>query len=327
MNDFLPSASLTHLRARHDLLKQIRTFFDEREFLEVCTPVLSADTVVDEHLDPLRVTCYTDPRNWDQGPVRFLQTSPEFHMKRLLAAGATAIYQISHVFRAGEIGPIHNPEFSMCEWYRVGDNMRAGIQLMCDLFRAVTTCGEIEQTSYADAFTSIVGCNPHLADLVELKTAAKAVTAQTNPSQLTRDDCLHLLWSLRVTPELSPNQPIVVYDFPASQAALAQVRDGDAPSGIPVAERFELYWQGVELANGYHELRCADELASRIEQTNENRRTAGKQQLPPENRLLAAMRSGLPACAGVALGVDRLLMLLCGEKTLQNVLTFDFSRA
>lgn len=325
-DDYQPGTSLRYLQARHDLVKRVRSFFDEWNFLEVCTPVLSADSVVDEHLDPLRVTCYTDPTNWEVGPVRYLQTSPEFHMKRLLAAGATAIYQISHVFRAGEIGPIHNPEFSMAEWYRVGDDMQAGMRLLCDLIESVAECGTIEKISYRAAFESIVGLDPHTADETALRSAIRhddRHESSTTLAQLTRDDCIHRLWSFRVTPEIDTSRPLLVFDFPATQAALAQIRD-DTP---PVAERFELYWQGVELANGYHELLCADELARRNGEIGRKRAAAGKMQLPIESRLLDAMRSGLPACAGVALGIDRLLMLLCGEKTLQNVLPFDFSRA
>ncbi len=331
--DALPSASLELLKARHLLLKKIRRFFDDRDFLEVTTPLLSADCVVDEHLDPFQVVCYSDPTTWEVGPVRYLQTSPEFHMKRLLCGGATSIYQVTHAFRAAEVGPLHNPEFSMAEWYRVGDDMQQGIDLLCDLIQTVAKgewnghpiegCQVVERQSYAAAFGAAVGFDPQLAPLDELRRAAGEHARSDNVGNLTRDDCVQLLWSMMVTPRLASAHPIVIFDFPASQAALAQVRDASPP----VAARFELYWQGVELANGYHELRCAEEFRTRVTGVQEKRSKAGKMPLPGDSRLHKAMQKGLPDCSGTALGVDRLLMLLCREKTLTNVLTFGFSRA
>jgi lysyl-tRNA synthetase class 2 len=320
--DFLPTASLATMKARHELLKRLRSFFDDRDFLEVTTPILSADTVVDEHLDPFQVTCYTDPTDWHSGPIRYLQTSPEFHMKRILCAGATAIYQITHAFRAAEAGALHNPEFTMAEWYRVGDDMHDGIRLLCNLMQAVSDCGTIAQASYAEVFTQAIGLDPHRASTAELQEMTRTQTNEDTAS-LTTDDCLHWLWSSQVTPQLGASEPVIVYEFPASQAALAEIRD-DQP---PVAERFELYWRGVELANGYCELRSAAELRRRILKITEKRHKSEKMPLPGDSRLLTAMQRGLPGCSGVALGVDRLLMLLCGEESIKRVLTFAFPRA
>lgn len=314
-----PSASLATLRARHNLLKQLRLFFDQRDFLEVTTPILSQDTVIDEHLDPFQVVCYSDPQQPTVGPVRYLQTSPEFHMKRLLCAGANAIYQIGPAFRAAEQGQLHNPEFSMLEWYRVEDDMWGGIELLEQLVLYVMECEQVTRVSYAAAFESRLDLNPHQAPTNQLR----AVAGDGLDTDASRDDLVHYLWNARIACQLGKRHPVIVYDFPASQAALAQIR----PGSTPVAERFELYWRGVELANGYHELRDADELRLRNARHNKQRRQAGRMALPEGSLLLAAMENGLPGCAGVALGVDRLLMLLMGFDKLGKALAFDFSRA
>lgn len=321
---FLPVASLDNLQLRAKLLAQVRAFFADRGFLEVETPILSADIVVDRHLDPMSTVLASDPRRPDVGRQLWLQTSPEFGMKRLLAAGAKAIYQISRVFRNGEIGPRHNPEFTMVEWYRVGDDMAAGIKLLSELCAATLNLGPAEQLSYAAAFERHAGLNPHLASVDELAAAARRLNVNV-PEGLgdDRDGWLNVLLAECIEPYLGTKSPTILYDYPASQAALAIVRH-EAP---PVAERFELYVRGIELANGYHELLDAAELRRRNAINNAARVADGKPALPAESHLLAAMDAGLPPCSGVALGFDRLAMLAAGAKSVAEVMAFPIDRA
>jgi elongation factor P--(R)-beta-lysine ligase len=333
--NFLPAASWETLTLRAELLRKTRSFFDARGFLEVETPILSADTVVDRHLDPFSIS----PRLPGEGPgVRadiphsalhtppslYLQTSPEFAMKRLLASGGAAIYQIAKVFRQGELGPLHNPEFTMVEWYRVGDGMAEGMQLLGDLSEALLGRGPADRLTYRETFQKHVGIDPLTADLAGLQATADRLQI-TIPEGFgdDPDDWLDLLLVERVQPHLGVDRPVIVYDYPASQAALSRVR----PENPPVAERFELYADGIELANGYHELTDAAELRRRNRRTNAQRRAAGKPELPEQSWLLAAMDFGLPPCTGVALGFDRLVMLAAGLKTVAQVIAFPFDRA
>ena len=322
--DFRPTASWPNLRLRAELLRKTRDYFHSREFLEVETPLLSADVVVDRHLDPIPVTLADDPRQPEVGRRLWLQTSPEFGMKRLLAAGAEAIYQITRAFRNGEIGPLHNPEFTMVEWYRVGDGMCEGIELLAEACECLLGRGAAERMSYADAFARYVGIDPHSASIGELGAATErhGIAAPAGLAD-DRDGWLDLLLAERVQPNLGHPRPTILFDYPASHAALARVRD-DRP---PVAERFELYVDGIELANGYHELLDAAILRGRVADANARRAADGKPRLPPESRLLAAMEAGLPACTGVALGFDRLVMLAAGARTLAEVMPFPIDRA
>jgi lysyl-tRNA synthetase class 2 len=336
--DFRPTASWSNLRLRAELLRRVRNFFDSRGFLEVETPILSADTVVDRHLDPFWVDTRGDavansphPNPLPEGEETmtagrmWLQTSPEFAMKRLLAAGGEAIYQVSRVFRRDELGPLHNPEFTMVEWYCTGDGMKEGMQLTSDLCETLLQRGSAERISYGEAFQEYVGFDPHTADGGKLATAAWACGIEP-PASLAvedRDGWLDLLMVERIQPHLGVERPALLFDFPASQAALARIR----PDDPPVAERFELYVAGIELANGYHELLDPAELRARNAQVNAQRKADGKPALPEENRLLSAMQAGLPAAVGVALGFDRLVMLAAGAKTIAEVVAFPFDRA
>ena len=324
-NDFLPSATQEILRLRAEMLGRLRVFFDEREFLEVETPALSIDTVIDRHLDPLVTVIGDDPRRPEHGQQYFLQTSPEFHMKRLLAAGSGPIYQVTRAYRNAERGRLHNPEFTIAEWYRPGDDMAAGMELLSDLADAMLERGPAERLSYADAFERHAGIDPHRADVKKLVACARAreVAIPAGLSNSDRDAWLDLLLVELVEPHLGQQQPTILFDYPASQAALAKVRGEDPP----VAERFELYVQGIELANGYHELLDADELRRRNSATNLHRLDDGKPDLPEESRLLAAMQHGLPACTGVALGFDRLVMLAAGANRVADVMAFPIDRA
>ena len=319
--DVLPTASIATLKSRALLLQQLRRFFDERNFFEVETPLLSRDTVVDRHLHPIKINRQqiTGTSQAGEGEaVVFLQTSPEFAMKRLLAAGADSIYQICKAFRAGEAGSQHNPEFTMLEWYRVGDDMQQGILLLEQLVQLVLGTEPPTRISYRTAVIDATGLDPftvsvdRLADLSRLE------------SELDRDEHLNVILSKYVEPRLGAEAPEVLYHYPASQAALAQTK---VEHGVEVAERFEIYYRGTELANGYHELLDADELMTRNKKTNQQRLADGQPILPVDSRLLDAMRTGFPACSGVALGVDRLLMLALREEQIKSVIAFPFDRA
>jgi lysyl-tRNA synthetase class 2 len=255
----------------------------------------------------------------------WLQTSPEFAMKRLLAAGGQAIYQITRAFRGAEIGARHNPEFTMVEWYRRGDNYTAAMQLLDDLASELLGLGPAERLTYGDAFSRYAGVDPHRASTPDLVQAVRqrGISAPESLAEDDRDAWLDLLLTELVEPKLGFAAPAILCDYPASQAALAVVRDEDPP----VAERFELYVRGIELANGYHELLDANVLRRRNDESNALRVVDGKPSLPVDSRLLTAMERGLPACSGVALGFDRVVMLAAGVKTIAQVLAFPIDRA
>ncbi|HUG93916.1 MAG TPA: EF-P lysine aminoacylase EpmA [Planctomycetaceae bacterium] len=353
LRDSLPTASLTTLRLRAGLRAALRRFFERHGYLEVETPILSHDVVVDAHLEPF-VT------RWDAaggglaaagavagGRELFLQTSPEFGMKRLLAAGATAIYQVTRGFRNGERGRLHNPEFTLIEWYRTGDThhdqMDFAEELVASFFAEAERLTAYEhqpeaptrdvdslarpfsRITYDDAFAQFAGSrvlDPCASDLAAL-AARHGIAAPPGLAPDDRDGWLNLLLAELVEPRLGVERPTFLYDYPASQGALARLR----PDDPRVAERFELYIQGVEICNGYHELLDADELRRRMGEQAELRRREGRRALPMENRLLEAMESGLPACSGVALGFDRLLMAAVGAGSLDEVTAFPIDRA
>ncbi len=323
MPDFQPSASWPALQLRAALLRRLRDFFDEREFLEVETPILSADIVVDRHLDPLSITLADDPRQGEAGRTLWLQTSPEAAMKRLLAAGAEAIYQVARVFRGGERGRLHNPEFTLAEWYRRGDDMAAGMTLLSELCDALLSRGEAERVSYREAFLRHAEVDPHGATLDDLQAAASGKNLGGASLGDDRDAWLNLLLVELVQPQLGRGRPTIMFDFPASQAALARIRDGSPP----VAERFELFVEGIELANGYHELLDPTELRRRTAEANHQRRADGKPPLPEPEMLVQAMEHGLPPCSGAALGFDRLVMLAAGSDRIDDVVAFPIDRA
>ena len=312
------------MRVRARLLRTLREFFDSRGFLEVETPLLSADTVVDRSLDPFWVENDASQRRL------WLQTSPEFAMKRLLAADGRAIYQITRAFRREEHGDLHNPEFTIVEWYRVGDGLEEGMSLLSELAQAALGRGQAETISYREAFLRHVGIDPHTADADTLRKAVTKNGIQT-PASLDasdRDGWLDLLLVECVQPHLGNAAPAILYNYPATQAALARIRvDGQDEQQTAVAERFELYVDGIELANGYHELTDADELRRRNAETNRKRLADGKEKLPEDSRLLAAMDAGLPASTGVALGFDRLAMIAAGASSIAEVMSFPIDRA
>ncbi|WP_241695916.1 EF-P lysine aminoacylase EpmA [Solimonas terrae] len=313
-----PTASFDTLRARAALLARIRQFFAEREVLEVTTPVLSRHATVDRHIDSFATV-----------DGRWLQTSPEFAMKRLLAAGSGPIWQLAPVFRLDEQGRHHNCEFTMLEWYRPGFDHR---RLMDEVESLLRSCDAPEsgwrRFSYREAFELHAGFDPHTLDASALRARLRE-RGVAGPDDLSadegadRDFWLDLWMSHVVGPQLGRGAPAFLYDFPASQAALARVRD-ELP---PVAERFELFWHGIELANGFHELTDAVEQRNRFEADQVWRRQRGRVVPPHDRELIAALQSGLPACAGVAIGVERLLMMLLGKSCIDEVMAFPADRA
>ena len=327
--DFRPTASMEMLRRRSELMMTIHSFFQKRDFVHVETPLVSRDTVVDRHIQPVPIlqSAFTGS-TLDDVPM-WLQTSPEFAMKRLLSAGfnagLTSIYQIAKAFRQGEQGQRHNPEFTMLEWYRCGDGLEQGMQLLSDFAVAILSRRSSEVVSYRESFLQHAQVDPFTvsdASLAQL-CRSKIKVAKDFLDDQPRDFWLDLILVHLVQPQLGCGVPTIIYDWPASQSALAIVRDGEHP----VAERFELYVDGVELANGYHELLDADELLRRNENVNAQRVADGNKALPVESRLLAAMRDGMPACSGVAVGVDRLLMVLTGAESITDVMAFGFDES
>jgi elongation factor P--(R)-beta-lysine ligase len=299
------------------MLARVRAFFAARHVLEVETPMLSPTGATDPALESLEVNTFTSPR--------FLHTSPEFPMKRLLAAGSGDIYQIARVFRVGEAGRYHNPEFTLLEWYRTGFDARRLMDEVATLVRTLAGTadpGAAERLTYAQAFRLHAGLDPLRASEAELSACA-ADHGIDLTGALDRDGWLDLILSQVVVPAFPPGRLTFIHDYPASQAALARLR----PEDPTVAERFELFWGSLELANGFHELTDAREQAERFKRDLEKRRACGLAPMPVDTRLLAALEAGLPDCAGVALGLDRLLMCLTGCGHIREVLAFPWERA
>ncbi len=313
-----PTASVAALQLRARLLRQTREFFYERKVLEVETPTLAQYTVTDRHLSALQLQLPGSEQYY------YLQTSPEYAMKRLLAAGSGSIYQISKAFRADEFGRHHNPEFTMLEWYRVGFDYH---QLMAEvdlLLQTVLVVSPAISIRYVDLFFQHTEIELMHASIEQLQQYAARVGIDSSAvtEQDSRDIWLDLIFSHQIQPELGWPQPVIVYDYPASQAALAAL-DADGE----YAKRFEVYYQSIELANGYHELRDVIQHERRFQLDNERRLALGLSTIAVDIRFMAALQHGLPACAGVALGFDRLVMLAGDNKQLADVISFTVNNA
>jgi lysyl-tRNA synthetase class 2 len=328
MTDWQPSATLETLKLRARMLERIRAFFSAHDVLEVETPILSSAATPDPALASL-ATRYHGPF-YPHGQTLYLHTSPEFPMKRLLAAGSGSIYQICKVFRDGEAGRLHNPEFTMLEWYRAGFDLRQLMDEVEALVRLVMddrlTLASTEWISYREAFERHTGLDPHAAAVRDFARVAQehgihppAGLGDHHEASIWRD----LLLSHLIEPRLGMDRLCFVYDYPASQASLARVRPGTPP----VAERFELYLHGIELANGFHELADPAEQRTRFERQLHARIAAGLDTPPLDEHLLTALASGLPDCSGVALGIDRLAMLAAGAQSVAEVMAFPLDRA
>ena len=319
MSEWLPSASAESLAERAELLQALRQFFSNRGVMEVETPLLSQGTVPDAGIDVFRL-----PGEGD-GPDRYLQTSPESAMKRLLAAGSGDIFQICKAFRQGEAGRHHNPEFTLLEWYRVGWDHAALMREVAELLTTALNADGWRVWPYRALFVELLGVDP-MDEQTALTTLADLARARIGavPDGLDRDAVLDLLMSHCIEPEISDWGVVFITDFPPSQAAMARcVMVGDTE----VAARFECYVNGKELANGYWEQTDPEALATQLHAENMRRQQRGLPQRPIDERLLAAHRHGLPACAGVALGVDRLLALKLGVESLTQTISFGWDRA
>lgn len=313
-------ASALHLRAH--LYRHIRQFFADRNVLEVETPILSAAANTDPNIESFstRFTGHIDAG----APQRWLRTSAEFPLKRLLVAGVGDCYELGRVFRNGEAGARHNPEFTMLEWYRLGWDHRRLMQETVDLVHValalVERRAEIWVTTYRQLFIDALALDPMAASTDELR--APLARFNINPHGLERDDWLDLLITHLIQPQFPRNRITAIHDYPASQCALAKIRAGDPP----VAERFELYLGRYELANGYHELNDAAEQRARFERDDERRRQRGLAAVPQDERLLEVLNA-MPDCAGVAMGVERLLMCMTDTDAIADVLAFPFCDA
>ena len=312
-----PTASIDQLHQRAIVIASIRQFFAERQVMEVDTPAMSHATVTDIHLHTFQAE-FVGP-GYADGSKLFFITSPEFHMKRLLAAGSGCIYQINKAFRNEENGRYHNPEFTMLEWYRVGFDHHKLMDEMDDLLQLVLKCGAAQRMTYQKAFIDVLGVCPLEGSMTELKAvASKLGLSDIAEPEEDRDTLLQLLFSVGVENKIGQDVPAFVYDFPASQAALAKIN----PQDHRVADRFEVYFKGIELANGFHELDNPKEQLARFEQDNAKRIEMGLKPQPIDYHLISALEAGLPDCAGVALGIDRLLMLALGCEHIDQVTAF-----
>jgi elongation factor P--(R)-beta-lysine ligase len=311
-----PSASIKNLRKRASYLATIRGFFAERGVLEVETPSLSPYGVTDPCLSNMAVD---NGVNWQ---LQYLQTSPEYYMKRLLAAGSGDIYQMSHAFRPAECGALHQPEFSMLEWYRLGFDHLQLMQEVENLCRLLASdeisLAETEHYTYRQLFVTFLGIDPFLCTVDELTNFAETRQISFHGHLTGKDQWLDLLLTHEIEPQLKARDLCFVTDYPASQASLAKIRQDE----FAVAERFELYFRGVELANGFHELTNASEQQARFTEDIRLRQLAGQAQMESDVYLLAALKSGLPKCAGVAIGLDRLFMLLLEKQNISQVMAF-----
>ncbi|HBT76877.1 MAG TPA: EF-P lysine aminoacylase GenX [Planctomycetaceae bacterium] len=329
-------ANLSHLRRRATLLRQIRSYFDEQGFLEVQTPCLSSDSIADRFIDPLMVVDAGLPGSIMRAttpsiarPPMMLHTSPELAMKRLLSLGMEAIYQIGPVFRRGDRGAFHNVEFTMLEWYRVGDTYESGMRFLSDFVEAVLGRGPAEERCFGQLFECETGIDPHAAETGRLKRCASKrglaypesfpdVEGSTDPTDV--EPWIDFLFAELIQPYLGGESPVLVRDYPVWQHQMANIDGG-------VARRFELFVDGMELANGYDELNDPAELRRRNRAVNAMRTAAGRIPLPQEHFLKAMDECGLPPCCGCAFGVDRLLMILCGARTIDEVIAFPIEEA
>lgn len=313
---FVTPSKLDILRDRAEMFTSVRTFFAQRGILEVDVPVMGKAAPIDAHIDVMSIPLQT-------GEKGFLHTSPEYAMKRLLSLGIGDIYQMSHVFRDGEVGHLHNPEFTMVEWYRVGMSFDDLIEETLDFIRLFLENLSSSSISYRDAFLKFVSIDYLTATPLDLISCAEQYDLHL-PSDIhlwSKDTLLQFLMGFIIEPHLGQEGLTVLRDYPATQSALAQT----TMRGIEaIAKRFEIYFQGVELANGFHELANPQEQRRRFEEENQKRLHLGKNALPIDEKFLEALHRGLPDCCGVAVGFDRLMLLRHRKQKLDEVLPFSW---
>lgn len=312
-----PTANIEALKKRAQITQQIREFFAERQVLEVDTPLMCHTSIPDPniHSIPALYQAYGE----DGTQMYYLQTSPEFAMKRLLVAGIGSIYQICKAFRNGDYGRFHNPEFTMLEWYRIGFNMQQLMQEVDELLQLILKTKPAEMVTYQELFLQTLGVDPLNTSIENLKKIAEKHDVHM-VGELDLDGWLQCLMSHAIEPKLGFDKPVMISHFPASQAALARVDENDPK----VAHRFEVYVQGLELANGFYELSDAEEQRSRFQENLRQREKMQLPLLPLDEKFLTALEKGFPDCSGVALGVDRLIMLALNANAIREVLAFDF---
>ena len=325
--NWLPNAELQILKQRAAIIQQIRSFFIKRQLLEVETPALSQAGVTDQHLFCFK-THFVGPEISNLKPEAlgvplYLQTSPEFHMKRLLSAGSGSIFQIAKAFRNEESGRYHNPEFTLLEWYRVGFDHFQLMDEMEELLQLVLNCGAAKRLTYQQAFMQILNVDPLSASIETLKIAGAGLNlGDVLENEADFDTVLQLLFCFAIEPVIANDVPCFIYNFPASQAALARISKQDTR----VAERFEVYYKGIELANGFHELSDSEEQLKRFEKDNCLRKENDLPEMPIDKRFVASL-DDLPDCSGVALGIDRLIMLATNKKHIDDVVSFTIKGA
>jgi lysyl-tRNA synthetase class 2 len=312
---WVPSASLETLRKRAQILAEIRHFFGLRDYLEVETPTMSRFGITDVYLSNIKALF--------RGQTYYLQTSPEYHMKRLLAAGSGAIFQLARVFRDDELGRWHNPEFTLLEWYQLGIDHHQLMDEVDELLKLILHVPPMNRKTYQQIFLELCDFDPFSIEVSELKAVLRRYGLENvlPEKEEDLDQYLFLLMTHVIEPALATaREPVAVYNFPLSQAALAKTNYG-------VAERFEVYYQGVELANGFHELTDASVQAERFQSDLAMRKRQGLELPLPDEYFLQALTHGLPPCSGVALGVDRLIAFALKKSEIADVLSFYFERA
>ena len=318
-----PTASLDNLRKRAQIIAKIRDFFNKKAVLEVETPILGSASVPDLYIESFE-TVYKS--NTEERKL-YMQTSPEFAMKRLLAAGYGAIFQIFRSFRNGEFGDRHNPEFTMLEWYQPKYDHNMLIDEVDVFLQHVISTKPANKISYQDLFISFLKINPHLCDKNDLWLILekKEILPNQNINNFSRTDLLDLLFSHFIEPNIAQHEPLAVYDFPKEQAALARIEIND--KGVKLAKRFEFYFKGYEIANGYFELDCAKEQLERFKLDLKARREKGLAEPAIDYNLIKALEAGMGKCAGVAVGVDRLVMIALNCRKIKDVVAFPLDIA
>lgn len=306
-----PSATIEALKQRAKILQQTRRFFEAQNILEVETPLICRHTVTDPYLHSINLRLGKQSF--------FLQTSPEYCMKRLLAAGSGSIYQICKAFRQDEIGRHHNPEFTLLEWYQIGVDHFELMAQVDQYLQLILATAAADKISYQDLFKQFLAIDPLTASDEALLNCCQSIGV-TLPEglQLNKDLVLQCLMSDYIEPKIGQVKPMMIYHFPASQAALAKLHPRDSR----IAERFEVYYQGIEIGNGFHELTCANEQRLRFKKNNEVREQLGLEKIDLDNEFLAALEHGLPDCSGVAMGIDRIIMLATQKAAISETLSF-----
>ncbi len=298
------------IQERNKLFEKTRFFFKNRNVLEVDTPLMRSHSVTDPYMTAFSIT---DSNKNIQG---YLQTSPEYAMKILLSKGSGDIFQLSKMFRAEENSPIHSSEFTMLEWYRVGFDHFDLIEESIDFIQTIVGEKIVNVMTYREAFESVLRFDPFHITLNELENISTSELGDI-PSDLLFDNYLTLLFSEKIEPSFNKNEITVIHSYPKSQASLAKTRK---TNGVTTADRFEIYLGGIELANGFNELTDVKEQKRRFEEDNHLRKQLGLDKVEVDNDFLSALKSGIPSCAGVALGLDRLLMIKTGSKNIADVI-------